>query len=230
MGVIGAFGGCVRPIPGMAAAQGCLFKLGSRGLRGVRSLSSFRAPNPSSCVHATRRQRRQPCTRAQAPPAAGAGAAAPFPEEDGFFAQPPAEQPSSSAEWAGQDGTTAAGTSSSSGANASSSGGGKDGGLLGAVKSACLAYDRAVKANPVLTKALTSFVGFAVSSHGWAGWQAGRQAAAACCPLAMRPALAGCSGAPKHHDLLVPTEAVAHCELVCAVRGPHRAGRGRGGL
>lgn len=38
-------------------------------------------------------------------------------------------------------------------------------GIIAAVKAACAAYDRAVKANPVLTKALTSLVGFAVGDR-----------------------------------------------------------------
>ncbi|KAL4452113.1 hypothetical protein ABPG75_007775 [Micractinium tetrahymenae] len=52
--------------------------------------------------------------------------------------------------------------------SSSSAGGGTGGpaaGIIAAVQVACLAYDRAVKANPVLTKALTSFVGFAVGDR-----------------------------------------------------------------
>lgn len=100
---------------------------------------------------------RRPCRRArqqarcQAPPS-GAGSAS-YPGDDWRPAPSPPPQQQSSGEW------------SSEKAGIGPSGEEQQGGPLAAARNACLLYDRAVKANPVLTKALTSFAGFAIGDR-----------------------------------------------------------------
>lgn len=116
------------------------------------SLSRGLKPGPpaqlsSLSVPATRRRRHRQAkaARAQAPPV-GAGAGAAYPEEEpGAFTgfPPPAAEQSSDALAAG---------GGSRGRSSSAAGGGPAAGIIATVKAACAAYDRAVKANPVLTK------------------------------------------------------------------------------
>lgn len=92
-----------------------------------------------------RRHRQGQAARAQAPPA-GAGAGAAFPEEEsGAFASFQTSAAQNPSDGLVPDGR--GGDASTAGAEA-----GPAAGIIAAVKAACAAYDRAVKANPVLTK------------------------------------------------------------------------------
>ena len=111
----------------------------------------------------TKRTRQRQQARCEVPPtiAAAGGGAFPAPGEDSFASYEAPPNPIEQQPPAAEAGGNSSGGGGSGGAAAAPSG--KSAGrLLAAAKGAGLAYDRAVKANPTLTKALTSLVGFAV--------------------------------------------------------------------
>ncbi len=117
---------------------------GARGLHPAAPAQFRSLTAPAAARH--RRQRKGQAARSQAP-TAGAGAGAAYPEEEpGVFASfqsSAAQQPGDVLSPEGGSG----GGGSTAGAAA-----GPASGFIATVKAACAAYDRAVKANPVLTK------------------------------------------------------------------------------
>ena len=133
-------------MPSMPTRSLCLTQpLTTLGRQHRRSLA------PQAPIKRTRRRQQARCE--VPPPGAGGAFTAP---EDSFVSyaappDPPGQQLDSGAWRAGEEGDSSSGSSGAAAAPSNKSAGR----LLEA-------YDRAVKANPTLTKALTSFVGFAV--------------------------------------------------------------------